>query len=79
MPAPAPTFARLRAGLRRFAAARDWQQFHNAKDLALALSIEASELNELGIMNYQLLHLKMTGSWLTSKNYLSVSVLAENA
>lgn len=26
---------------------RDWEQFHNAKDLALALSIEASELNEL--------------------------------
>ena len=26
---------------------RDWKQFHNAKDLALALSIEAAELNEL--------------------------------
>ncbi len=26
---------------------RDWDQFHNGKDLALALSIEASELNEL--------------------------------
>lgn len=26
---------------------RDWEQFHNAKDLALALSIEAAELNEL--------------------------------
>ena len=26
---------------------RDWEQFHNAKDLALAISIEASELNEL--------------------------------
>jgi NTP pyrophosphatase (non-canonical NTP hydrolase) len=26
---------------------RDWAQFHNAKDLALALSVEASELNEL--------------------------------
>lgn len=25
---------------------RDWDQFHNGKDLALALSIEASELNE---------------------------------
>ena len=25
---------------------RDWDQFHNAKDLALALSIEAAELNE---------------------------------
>ncbi|MDW3650871.1 MAG: nucleotide pyrophosphohydrolase [Bacteroidia bacterium] len=26
---------------------RDWKQFHNGKDLALALSIEAAELNEL--------------------------------
>lgn len=30
-----------------FRDARDWQQFHNSKDLALALSIEASELLEL--------------------------------
>ncbi|HPE33853.1 MAG TPA: nucleotide pyrophosphohydrolase [Bacteroidales bacterium] len=26
---------------------RNWEQFHNAKDLAIALSIEAAELNEL--------------------------------
>jgi NTP pyrophosphatase (non-canonical NTP hydrolase) len=26
---------------------RDWRKFHNPKDLALAVSIEASELNEL--------------------------------
>ncbi len=25
---------------------RDWKQFHNSKDLALAISIEAAELNE---------------------------------
>ncbi len=30
-----------------FRDARDWEQFHNSKDLALALSIEAAELNEL--------------------------------
>ena len=30
----------------RFTEERDWDQFHNGKDLALALSIEASELNE---------------------------------
>ena len=29
-----------------FRDARDWGQFHNPKDLALALSIEAAELNE---------------------------------
>src|SRR5690606_12634735 len=33
--------------LREFNEERDWAQFHNAKDLALALSIEAAELNEL--------------------------------
>ena len=33
--------------LKQFADDRDWAQFHNAKDLALALSIETSELNEL--------------------------------
>jgi NTP pyrophosphatase (non-canonical NTP hydrolase) len=26
---------------------RDWEQFHNAKDLAIAISVEAAELNEL--------------------------------
>ena len=31
----------------KFRDARNWDQFHNTKDLALALSIEAAELNEL--------------------------------
>lgn len=30
----------------KFNQERDWDQFHNGKDLALALSIEAAELNE---------------------------------
>lgn len=30
----------------QFTEERNWDQFHNGKDLALALSIEASELNE---------------------------------
>lgn len=33
--------------LTKFRDDRDWAQFHNSKDLALALSIEASELNEV--------------------------------
>ena len=41
-----PTLARLRADLRRFAAARDWQQFHTPKNLAMALAVEAAELLE---------------------------------
>lgn len=31
----------------RFRDAREWAQFHNSKNLATAISIEAAELNEL--------------------------------
>jgi NTP pyrophosphatase (non-canonical NTP hydrolase) len=31
----------------KFRDVRKWEQFHNTKDLALAISIEAAELNEL--------------------------------
>ena len=33
--------------LTRFRDERQWEQFHNSKDLAVAISIEAAELNEL--------------------------------
>ncbi|MFT3848161.1 MAG: nucleotide pyrophosphohydrolase [Propionivibrio sp.] len=33
--------------LREFSAARDWDQFHTPKNLAMALSVEAAELVEL--------------------------------
>jgi len=36
----------LRQSIVKFTQERDWDQFHNGKDLALALSIETSELNE---------------------------------
>ena len=36
----------LRLALRRFAADRDWDQFHSPKNLAMALSVEAAELLE---------------------------------
>jgi dCTP diphosphatase len=36
----------LRDALRRFAAERDWDQFHSPKNLAIALSVEAAELLE---------------------------------
>ena len=36
----------LRDELRDFAAARDWEQFHSPKNLAMALSVEAGELLE---------------------------------
>ena len=38
---------KLQKALIHFRDERDWEQFHNPKDLALALSIEAAELNEL--------------------------------
>ncbi len=39
-------FERLRDQLRDFAAARDWDQFHSPKNLAMALAGEAGELLE---------------------------------
>lgn len=33
--------------LSKFADERDWEQFHNPKNLAMALSVEASELVEI--------------------------------
>jgi len=40
------TFTHLRHALRRFADARDWQQFHSPKNLAMAQCVEAAELLE---------------------------------
>ena len=37
----------LMSELQKFRDARNWDQFHNSKDLALAILIEAAELNEL--------------------------------
>lgn len=38
--------ANLAKLLREFAAARDWEQFHSPKNLAMALSVETSEILE---------------------------------
>ena len=38
--------ADLRERLRRFAAERDWQQFHTPKNLAMSIAIEAAEIME---------------------------------
>ncbi len=40
------TMAALRAEVDAFVAARDWHQFHNPKDLAVSIAIEAAELLE---------------------------------
>ena len=39
-------FREITEKLRQFNHERDWEQFHDAKNLALSISIEASELNE---------------------------------
>ena len=39
--------AELKEWVRRFRDERDWEQFHNPKDLCIALAIEAAELLEL--------------------------------
>lgn len=41
-----PSWSQLLLAQRRFAEARDWQQFHTPKNLAMALSVEAAELVE---------------------------------
>jgi dCTP diphosphatase len=45
-PAPIRDLDDLRARLRAFAQARDWDQFHSPKNLAMALVVEAAELVE---------------------------------
>ena len=44
--APVDVLIPLRDELRRFAADRDWDQFHSPKNLASALAVEAAELLE---------------------------------
>jgi NTP pyrophosphatase (non-canonical NTP hydrolase) len=46
-PLPISDIDEITSLLIRFRDRRNWAQFHNSKDLALALLIEASELNEL--------------------------------
>lgn len=46
MPDSTTTLANLRSAVAAFVAERDWAQFHNAKDLAVSISIEAAELLE---------------------------------
>ena len=40
------TIGELQERVRRFAHARDWEQFHTPKNLAMALAVEAAELLE---------------------------------
>ena len=44
--APADSLEKLRIRLARFAAERDWEQFHSPKNLSMALIAECAELVE---------------------------------
>jgi dCTP diphosphatase len=46
MPDTTTTVADLRSQVDEFVTARDWRPFHNAKDLAVSIAIEAAELLE---------------------------------
>ena len=46
MPDTTTTLAVLRDAVRRFAAERDWEQFHSPKNLTMGLAVEAAELME---------------------------------
>ncbi|MEO8205380.1 MAG: nucleotide pyrophosphohydrolase [Chthoniobacterales bacterium] len=37
----------VQAAIRKFRDERDWKQFHNPKDMATAIAIEAAELQEI--------------------------------
>ena len=41
------TIEEVQARIRKFRDEREWMQFHNAKDMATAIAIEASELQEI--------------------------------
>jgi NTP pyrophosphatase (non-canonical NTP hydrolase) len=43
---PADSLDDLRERLRRFAAERDWNQFHTPKNLSMSIAIEAAEIME---------------------------------
>lgn len=45
-PPPLKSLGALQEHLRAFAQARDWEQFHSPKNLAMALIVEAAELVE---------------------------------
>ena len=39
--------AKVKSRLRKFSKDKDWEQYHNPKNLSMALSVEVSELSEI--------------------------------
>lgn len=44
------TFDQLQKAVRKFVQARDWDRFHNPKNLTMAIAVEASEL--MGLLQW---------------------------
>jgi NTP pyrophosphatase (non-canonical NTP hydrolase) len=44
---PTTTISELKEQVKRFCEARDWDKYHNAKDLAIGVSTESGELLDL--------------------------------
>jgi dCTP diphosphatase len=47
MPDPTMTVQELKDQMRAFVAERDWEQFHDLKNLSMAIAVEAGELMDL--------------------------------
>ena len=47
VPMKTPSLPDLQQQLREFARERDWEQFHSPKNLSMALTVEAGELQEI--------------------------------
>lgn len=86
---PMRDFDELMEQIKRFRDDRDWEQFHNSKDLALALSIEASELLELFLwkdneganpekLKEELADVLMYALLLADKHQLNIKEIIEN-
>lgn len=41
------TIESLKTGVRKFISSREWEKYHNPKDLAISLSLESAELMEI--------------------------------
>ena len=56
----------------RFRDERDWAQFHDSKNLALALLLEASELNELFLWKKEMADVLTYSLLLAEKHHLDI-------
>ncbi len=82
-------FKELISKIKKFRDDREWEQFHNSKDLAIALNIETSELLELFLwkgnedinkekLKEELADVLMYALLLAEKHQLNIEEIIEN-